>query len=252
MMQLKLSAAALTATVLLSSCSQSSKPATAGAGQGEGHQHLDISGFWELVSDSKHVSPASLTPLGTELTEKQRPKVDEGVITTYASRWCQPLGTPFIMGDAAPLDILQTPREIAIIAEVQSSARHIYIDGRGHPDMDVFDPTTNGHSIGHWEGQTLVVETVGFNDRGNLLLPGGGARTPSSKLIEHYELLAAGKQLKVTFTWEDPQIFTQPHTYFFMYYKSAADQYAREYFCDASDTNRSKTAEQPTQQERTQ
>ena len=149
-------------------------------------------------------------------------------------------------------DLAETGGEIAIIAEVQSSARHIYLDGRGHPDIDVFDPTTNGHSIGHWEGQTLVVETVGFNDRGNLLLPGGGARTPSSKLIEHYELLAAGKQLKVTFTWEDPQIFTQPHTYFFMYYKSAADQYAREYFCDASDTNRSKTAEQPTQQERTQ
>ena len=53
----------------------------------------------------------------------------------------------------------------------------------------------------------------------------------------------------MTFTWEDPQIFTQPHTYFFMYYKSAADQYAREYFCDASDANRRKTAEQPTQQE---
>jgi hypothetical protein len=249
MMQLKLGATALTAIVLLSSCSSSSKPEAAGAEQGQGDQHPDISGFWELVSDSKHVSPASVTPLGTQLADKERPKVDEGVITTYASRWCQPLGTPFIMGDAAPLDILQTPREIAIIAEVQSSARHIYMDGRGHPDMDVFDPTTNGHSIGHWEGQTLVVETVGFNDRGNLLLPGGGVRTPSAKLVEHYELLAEGKELKVTFTWEDPQIFTQPHTYYFMYYKSAADQYAREYFCDASDANRTKTSEEPTQRE---
>jgi hypothetical protein len=248
MMQLKLGAATLTATVLLSSCSSSTSPEP-GAAQGQAAQHPDISGFWELVSDSKHVPPAPLTPLGAQLTDKERPKVDEGVITTFASRWCQPLGTPFIMGDAAPLDILQTPREIAIIAEVQSSARHIYTDGRGHPDMDTFDPTTNGHSIGHWEGQTLVVETVGFNDRGNLLLPGGGVRTESAKLVEHYELLAEGKELKVTFTWEDAQIFTQPHTYYFMYYKSAADQYAREYFCDASDANRTKTAEEPTQRE---
>ena len=239
------------AALLLSACTEgtTSPSQSTPAGGGAQGASVDISGFWELAHDSKQVTPAALTPMGKELTAKTRPKVEEGEILTYASRWCQPLGTPFIMGDSAPLDILQTPREIAIIAEVQSSARHIYTDGRGHPDMETFDPTTNGHSIGRWEGKTLVVETVGFNDRGNPFLPGGGVRAASTKLVERYELQADGKELKVTFTWEDPQIFTQPHTYFFMYYKSAADQYAREYFCDASDANRSKTAEQPTQQE---
>ena len=213
-----------------------------------GPSHPDISGFWELVADSKQVPQAELTPLGKEETAKTRPKVEEGEILTFASRWCQPLGVPFIMGDSAPLDILQTEREIAIIAEVQSSARHIYMDGRGHPDMDTFDPTTNGHSIGHWEGQTLVVETVGFNDRGNAFTPGGGIRTPQSKLTERIDLVADGKQLRFTFTWEDPTIFAKPHTYTFTYHKAPPDAYAMEYFCDAADANRGKTAEEPPQQ----
>lgn len=226
----------------LSSCSE--KAPSPGAAQ-----QPDISGFWELAHDSKQVTPASLTALGKDETAKTRPKVEEGEILTYASRWCQPLGVPFIMGDSAPLDIVQSPREIAIIAEVQSSARHVYMDGRGHPDMNVFDPTTNGHSIGRWEGQALVVETVGFNDRGNAFIPGGGIRTPESKLVERYELQADGKELKVTFTWEDPKIFAQPHTYYFVYHKTPPETYALEYFCDASDANRGKTAEEPPQRE---
>ena len=234
---------AMSVAVVLSACSPSQPAAVTNAAP----HHPDISGFWELVADSKQVGQPELTPLGKEQTDKSRPKVDQGEILISASRWCQPLGTPFIMGDSAPLDILQTEREIAIIAEVQSSARHIYIDGRGHPDMDTYDPTTNGHSIGHWEGETLVVETVGFNDRGNTFTPGGGVRTPQSKLIEHIELLDGGKQLRFTFTWEDPAIFAKPHTYTFTYHKMAPDAYAMEYFCDASDLNRTKTAEEPPQ-----
>ena len=207
----------------------------------------DFNGFWELRHDSKVVPEAPLTAEGKRATEANRPKVEEGVILTNASRWCQPLGTPFIMGDSAPLDILQTSREMAIIAEVQSSARHIYLDGRGHPPMDEFDPTTNGHSIGRFEGSALIVETVGFNERGNPGIPGGGIRGPASKLVERFELLDGGKQLKVTFTWTDAKMYTKPHSYHFTYHKAPPETYALEYFCDASDPNRAKTAEEPPQ-----
>jgi hypothetical protein len=207
----------------------------------------DFTGFWELRHDSKVVNPAQLTAEGSKLTQANRPKVESGEIMTFASRWCQPLGTPFVMGDSAPLDFLQTKQELAIIAEVQSSVRHIYLDGRGHPPMDTFDPTTNGHSIGRWEGNVLVAETIGFNDRGNPGIPGGGLRGEGTKLIERFELLDGGKQLKVTSTWIDPKIFTQPHTYSFTYHRSPPETYALEYFCDASDPNRAKTAEEPPQ-----
>lgn len=207
----------------------------------------DLSGFWELKHDSKNVGKAELTAEGKRLAEANRPKVEDGMIMTYASRWCHPLGTPFIMGDSAPLDLIQSKRELAITAEVQSSARHIYLDGRPHPDMDAFDPTTNGHSIGRWDGNALVVDTVGFNDRGNPMVPGGGVRGEGSHLLERYELIDNGARLKVTFTWTDPKIFVKPHTYSFTYYKATPETYALEYFCDSSDPERAKTAEEPPQ-----
>jgi hypothetical protein len=207
----------------------------------------DFSGFWELRDDSKHVTTAPVTPVAKQAMEAARPKVEKGDILTHASRWCQPLGTPFIMGDSAPIDLVQSKGELAIIAEVQSSARHIYLDGRKHPDMETFDQTTNGHSVGHFEGQTLVVDTVGFNDKGNPVIPGGGVRGPGTHLVERFELTDAGKKLRITSTWTDPKYFTRPHTYDFVYYRDPPDTYAFEYFCDASDPNRPKTAQEPPQ-----
>lgn len=202
---------------------------------------VDLSGFWTLRHDSKVVGEAVLTD-AFKNAEGQRKFND---IVTWPSRWCHPLGTPFIMGDSAPLDLVQSSRELAIIAEVQSAARHIYLDGREHPDMEGFDPTTNGHSIGRWEGHVLVVDTVGFNELGNRMIPGGGLRGLTSHLVERYELRDNGDALKVSFTWTDSNVFAQPHTYEFTFFKTAADEYAREYFCDASDPARGETVEDP-------
>lgn len=232
----------LAAAMLLAACSQEpAAPAVTTASV------PDFSGYWELRADSKHVTEASVTPEGKALAASYMPKVTDGNILTHASRWCQHLGVPFIMGDSAPLSILQTKTEMAIIAEVQSAARHIYLDGRSFPGAEVFDPTTNGFSVGHFEGDVLVVETQGFNAYGNPGIPGGGARTPNSKLTERFQLKEGGEQLSVTFTWEDPKMFTKPHTYDFTYYRAPPDTYALEYFCDASDPLRAKTAEQPPQ-----
>lgn len=231
------------ATLLLAACSQEAAPPAVTAAPAL----PDFSGYWELRADSKHVTEASVTPEGKVLAASYMPKVTDGNILTHASRWCQHLGMPFIMGDSAPLSILQTKNEMAIIAEVQSAARHVYLDGRSFPGADVFDPTTNGFSVGRFEGDVLVVETQGFNAFGNPGIPGGGARTPNSKLTERFELKEGGQQLSVTFTWEDPAMFTQPHTYDFTYYRAPPETYALEYFCDASDPLRPKTAEEPAQ-----
>jgi hypothetical protein len=230
------------ATLLLASCSQeAAAPAVTAASP------PDLSGYWELRADSKHVTEASVTPEGKALAASSLPKVTDGNSFTHASRWCQHLGVPFLMGNSAPLSILQTKSEIAIIAEVQSAARHVYLDGRAFPDAEVFEPTTNGFSVGHWEGDVLVIETRGFNALGNPAIPGGGARSPTSKLTERFQLKEGGQQLSVTSTWEDPKVFTQPHTYDFTYYRAPPDTYALEYFCDASDPLRTKTAEMPVQ-----
>ena len=196
--------------------------------------HPDLSGYWELRYDSFSASTASLTPQAAADQANQRQRDGDAV------RWCINEGVPALMGDRAPLDIRQSPTVIGMVAKSPSSVRYIYTDGRSHPDKDDLDPTTNGHSIGHWEGDTLVVDTVGFNDRGVRTIPGGGVRTPNSHLTERYRLLEGGQRLSVTFTWEDPSVFQKPHTYEFRYYRVRQISEPRVFTCNPNDAERAK------------
>jgi hypothetical protein len=162
-----------------------------------------------------------------------------------AVRWCDPIGMPAIMAERAPIDLRQSASVIGIVAKAQSSERYIYLDGRKHPEKDELDSTTNGHSIGRWEGETLVVDTIGFSGRGVTRLPGGGVRTPNSRLTERYRLLGNGQLLSVTFTWEDSNVFTKPHTYEFRYYRIPEISDPRIIACNAKDADRAKFLLEP-------
>lgn len=196
----------------------------------------NLSGSWELRFDSKNVPPASLTPEMANEDRSVQYRRDMAAI-----RWCHFFGTPYAM-EQSPIEILQNlnGREIVIVFSVRSPARHIYTDGRGHVNPDVFDPVSNGHSVGHWEGDTLVVDTVGFSEEGITGVPGGGRRTPASHLVERYRLLDGGQRLSVIFTWEDSKVFTKPHTYEFRYYRAPKGIEAREFDCNASDEERAR------------
>jgi len=196
----------------------------------------NLSGFWELRFDSRNVPPAPLTAAMAAEDRGVQFKLD-----TTATRWCHFFGVPYVM-EGSTIDILQNVngREIAITSALRNPARHIYTDGRGHVNPDTFDPVSNGHSVGHWEGDILAVDTVGFSSEGITGIPGGGRRTPDSHLIERYRLLAGGKRLSVMFTWEDSKVFTKPHTYEFRYYRAPKGTEAREFDCNASDEERAK------------
>ena len=196
-------------------------------------QH-DLSGYWELRFDSFSVSRASLTPAAASAVDAQMRHDVEAI------RWCTNLGVPFILGDRAPLDIRQSPTVTAMVAMAQSSARYIFSDGRKHPDREDLDPTTNGHSIGHWDSDTFVVDTVGFNDRGATRIPGGGVRTANSHLVERYRLLDEGARLSAMFTWDDAKVFQKPHTYEFRYYRIGPLSGPRILPCDPGDQERAK------------
>ena len=200
-----------------------------------------LAGFWELRFDSTNVPPAPLKP---EIAAEDRSV--QFKLDTTAIRWCHFFGMPYMMG-ASPIDILpnRDGNEIVIAAPVRTPARHIYTDGRSHVNPGVFDPATNGHSIGHWEGDVLVVDTVGFSDQGVTSIPGGGRRTSGSHLVERFRLLDGGQRLSVVFTWEDPKIFQKPHTYEFRYYRAPEGTEAREYDCNASDEARAKFLMEP-------
>jgi hypothetical protein len=79
---------------------------------------------------------------------------------------CLPPGMPGIMGQPYPMEFLLTPGQVTIDIEAYSQVRHIYTDGRPLPDDP--DPNFFGSSIGHWEGHSLVAETIGFSPQTEL------------------------------------------------------------------------------------
>lgn len=196
-----------------------------------------LSGYWELRFDSFSVPRAALTAEG-QAGEAERTTRD-----LEAIRACAPMGVPALMADRPVLNIQQSTTTIGLVPKGPASVRYIHIDGRPHPPADEWEGATNGHSIGRWEGDTLVVDTIGFNDRGLVSIPGGGFRRPGSKLTERYRLLNGGLVLSVVFTWTDAVVFRSPHSYEFRYYRVAQIVEPRSHNCLANDADRRKFLE---------
>ncbi len=143
----------------------------------------DLSGFWERRDDvgggnfggilEKIVPKASLTPEVIKANQEAAARQAQGEVVAFGSKWCLSNLYPFFMQHSAAWDLFQTKDEIMQAAEVHTFPRHIYLDGRKHPSPAMWVPTVNGHSIGHWEGETLVVDTIGFVGGGEL--PAGDA-----------------------------------------------------------------------------
>jgi hypothetical protein len=131
-------------------------------------------GIWERITpitwdpDVKQGQPES-PPFTPEYAEKYRKTLEAaraGHPTSDATANCLPPGMPRMMTMTYPMEILQIPGQVTIIAEWDSEVRRVFTDGRGHPSPDVLDDTFTGHSIGHWEGKgqdaVLVIDTVGI------------------------------------------------------------------------------------------
>jgi hypothetical protein len=172
----------------------------------------DISGFWALSFDSRKVPAAKLLPRVTKAMLDLHARRD-----VHAIRWCNLLGLPAIMDSGTPLDIRQGPTTIVIAPENNPAPRYIYLN-RKHVDPNIYDQSTSGDSVATWEGETLVVDTVGFHPtHGVTTVPGGGFRTDKSHLVERYRVLENREVLAVTFTWTDPTVYAAPHVYEFRY-----------------------------------
>lgn len=165
----------------------------------------DLSGIWGLAWPSESVGKEPEPLAWAEEDAKQRGK--RGRITDLGTAACLPAG---IGGFGPPQKIVQTPGLIVILDGNFNPDRQIYLDGREHPRD--FNPSWMGHSIGHWEGDTLVVDTVGFNDLvgvtvGQRVFP----HTEKLRITERFRRLDLG-HLEVQRTDEDPGVFRQPFT----------------------------------------
>ena len=177
--------------------------------------HLDsaISGFWEMHWDSMNTPPASLLPMTMQKRAEFYKK------NQYARRWCNAVGMPALMATFRPIDIGVGTKQVVVASEVVPFPRHIYIDRKEHNNPDIYEPDVVGDSIGHWDGEDLVVDTIGFSEDGITELPGGGFRTKHSTLAERFHVINDGKNLVVTSTWYDPTVFAKPYTYSVTYYR---------------------------------
>jgi hypothetical protein len=122
---------------------------------------------------------------------------------------CLPLGLTQLHMHPQTRTIEQTPREIVILYEANANVRHILTDGRPLPSNDL-TPWWYGYSVGHWDGDTLVVETIGFRDDVWLDVE-GSPLTNSGKMTERWRRPKFGL-MQIDITIEDPKAYTKPFT----------------------------------------
>jgi hypothetical protein len=123
--------------------------------------------------------------------------------------YCLPMGPTQFHMHPQPRKIIQTRDLIAIVNEVNSGFRQIFLDGRPLPDENAL-PWWFGYSVGHWEGDTLVVESSGYRD--DVWLDyNGSPLTSSGRIVERFRRPNFGT-LEIDVTIEDPKAYTEPFT----------------------------------------
>ena len=120
---------------------------------------------------------------------------------------CLPPGMPGIMNQPYPMEFLMTPGKVTIVIEAYTEVRHIYTDGRRLPEDP--DPKFYGTSVGHWEGDTLVAETVGFNE--HVEHGRGVPHSDKMKIVERFRLTDPDT-MTIETTISDPEVLTAPYT----------------------------------------
>jgi hypothetical protein len=128
------------------------------------------------------------------------------VLRTQGGRKGQGWGYPLMMSAATPFQVLITPEEVLII-NAYNETRHIYTDGRDHPPLEDLWPTVTGNSIGHWEGDTLVIETIMVTNP-NEFFQGGPPLSEQARYVERIRL--DGDTLRSEMTIEDPVTLSAP------------------------------------------
>ena len=187
----------------------------------------DLSGIWspdrtfiyDITSALKPGEALPLQPWAAKLTRERMSKNDPEAN-------CLPTGVPRLA--PYPWKIMQTPTLIVFLFEGNiHSYRQIFMDGRGHPKD--LDPTWYGDSIGKWDGDTLVVDSIGFNDKFWFDFA-GHPHTEKLHITERYRRPDLG-HLEDQVTIDDPGAYTKPFE-IFGHFPLVANSEIMEYVCN--------------------
>ena len=176
---------------------------------GAQEKHPDLNGVWQgpytpdLSRTLGRGETIPFTPYGADRYKKVDP-------ANNPDGFCLPVGPARAFQSPAPFQLVQNEHTIAVLFENQRIFRIIYIDGTKHPDDIAEYPEWMGHSIGHWEGNKLVVDTIAINER-SWLDTQGHEHSDKLHLVETFEKTDADT-IHYTVTFEDPVFFTKPWT----------------------------------------
>jgi len=199
----------------------------------------DFSGIWENRADqfrafdpTLKVSSAEQPPLKEPWLSEwhaTRARVKEGMKVWDPDIACLPPGMPRTMNMSYPFEILMNRKRITMLTEYYNETRRIFMDGRGHPAPDDLEPTFRGHSIGHWEDNTLVIDTTGIRYETVIDL----AMVPHSDQMHVIE--RAQRVGPDSLTWNitliDPVVLAAPWSIERHFVRSPKDTEIREYVC---------------------
>jgi hypothetical protein len=179
----------------------------------------DLTGVWRMVRPNELTSPEQRTPPipPPRLTPAYAHRFDaqqaamraaeaEGRPIARDRDVCVPDGMPKMMTTDSPLEILQTPGQVTIITEFMSQTRRIRLGG-AHPPPDELPDGFFGDSIAEWDGDTLVVDTVGFKARTRLF--NEAPHSPALRIVERFRLIGPDL-LEDEMTLTDPEVLEKP------------------------------------------
>lgn len=168
-----------------------------------------------------------LKPWAKAVIEKANAAWRAGDSPYSPSARCLPSGVPRILQVQSPVQILQSPKEIVILYQRDHQVRRIHLD---QPHLKNPAPSWYGDSVGHYEGDTLVVDTIGL--KANTTLDYYSTpHTAALHVVERYRVVHDGKGLEVRFTVEDPGAFTTAWSATHLYRRVTAPQVIGEEIC---------------------
>ena len=171
----------------------------------------DLTGLWRIdiepayvVNIAADLDPAAVTPTASKLFDERIR--DFGKDDPWTA--CLPMGGPRRMARGGFVKMIHTPTLLAMLYE-DLTYRQVHLDGRTLPQDP--GPSFMGYSVGHWEGDTLVVESTGFNDR-RWLDFGGNPHTERLKTVERFSRVSLGR-MDVQVKMVDDELYRQPITF---------------------------------------
>jgi hypothetical protein len=195
-----------------------------------------LTGIWLLDQHTFDNQQAFKPPFRPEVQkavdDEAKAAREGGKVIEDNARLCLPIGMPFMIANEFALKFIESPGEVTVISEASSLVRTIYLNKKTHPTDQ--DPSWNGHSIGHWEGRTLVIDTVNLNDRTSHLPRVRGVVSLTTHITERYHIEDGGKTLVNDATFEDPKILSRSWTVTYRYHPAEAGSELWEYVCEVN------------------